>query len=80
MPTRIFEFLSQGKPVIAARTLGVLDYFAPAELVLFEAGDAGDLAAKIKYVFEHPQGRLRPSGVVRRSTRCINGLMSEHVF
>lgn len=55
MPTRIFEFLSQGKPVIAARTLGVLDYFGPAELVLFEAGDADDLAAKIKYVFEHPQ-------------------------
>ena len=55
MPTRIFECLSQGKPVIAPRTRGVLDYFSPAELVLFEVGDADDLAAKIEYVFRHPE-------------------------
>lgn len=53
-PTRIFEFLSQGKPVIAPRGQGVLDYFAPQELVLFQMGDAEDLAAKMEYVFHHP--------------------------
>ncbi len=29
MPTRIFEYLSQGKPVIAPGTPGILDYFGP---------------------------------------------------
>jgi glycosyltransferase involved in cell wall biosynthesis len=52
-PTRIFEFLSQGKPVIVPRAPGILDYFGPEELVLFELGDAEDLAAKIEYVFWH---------------------------
>jgi glycosyltransferase involved in cell wall biosynthesis len=53
-PTRIFEFLSQGKPVIAPRTSGILDYFGPQEMVLFELGDVDDLAAKIAYAFLHP--------------------------
>jgi glycosyltransferase involved in cell wall biosynthesis len=53
-PTRVFEFLSQGKPVVAPRSQGILDYFNPQELNFFELGDADDLAAKIKYVFEHP--------------------------
>jgi len=52
-PTRIFEFLSQGKPVVVPRTSGILDYFGAEELVLFELGDAEDLAAKIEYVFWH---------------------------
>lgn len=59
MPTRIFEYLSQGKPVIAPRTPGILDYFSPNELVLFELGDADDLAAKIEYVFRHPAEMTR---------------------
>ena len=53
-PTRIFEYLSQGKPVIAPAAPGILDYFGPHELVLFELGDADDLATKIEYVFTHP--------------------------
>lgn len=58
-PTRIFEYLSQGKPVIAPRAPGILDYFGPRELVLFELGDADDLATKIEYVFAHPEETLR---------------------
>jgi glycosyltransferase involved in cell wall biosynthesis len=53
-PTRIFEFLCQGKPVIAPRAGGVLDYFSSRELILFELGDVDDLAAKMEYVFRHP--------------------------
>jgi glycosyltransferase involved in cell wall biosynthesis len=62
-PTRIFEYLSQGKPVIAPRTPGILDYFGPQELVFFELGDADDLAAKIEYVFRYPQEII---GIVER--------------
>jgi len=55
MPTRIFEYLSQGKPVVAPRTPGILDYFKVEELILFELGNTDDLAAKIAYVSEHPE-------------------------
>jgi glycosyltransferase involved in cell wall biosynthesis len=58
-PTRIFEFLSQAKPVIAPKSAGVLEYFGPQELVLFELGDVDDLAAKIEYVFRHPEEMIR---------------------
>jgi glycosyltransferase involved in cell wall biosynthesis len=59
MPTRIFEYLSQGKPTIAPRTPGILDYFGSRELVLFELGEAEDLAAKMEYVFWHPAEVVR---------------------
>jgi glycosyltransferase involved in cell wall biosynthesis len=58
-PTRIFEYLSQGKPVVAPRAPGILDYFGPRELALFDLGDADDLAAQIEYVFAHPEEALR---------------------
>jgi glycosyltransferase involved in cell wall biosynthesis len=54
MPTRIFEYLSQGKSAIAPRTPGICDYFGPKELVLFELGDVDDLAKKIVNAFAHP--------------------------
>jgi glycosyltransferase involved in cell wall biosynthesis len=54
-PTRILEYLSQGKPVIAPAAPGILDYFSEAQLILFELGDANDLARKLKYVWLHPK-------------------------
>jgi glycosyltransferase involved in cell wall biosynthesis len=53
-PTRIFEYLALGKPVIAPRTLGIQDYFGPESLVFFEASNSEEMAQKIKYVAEHP--------------------------
>jgi glycosyltransferase involved in cell wall biosynthesis len=52
-PTRIFEYLALGKPVIAPRTPGIQDYFDPESLLFFEAGNAEKLAAKIEYVYSH---------------------------
>lgn len=49
-PTRIFEYLALGKPVIAPRTPGIQDYFDPESLLFFEAGNAEDLADKIEYI------------------------------
>jgi glycosyltransferase involved in cell wall biosynthesis len=65
-PTRIFEFLWQSKPVIAPYTPGILDYFGPQELVFFELGNADDLAAKIEYVFKHPE---EMEGIVGRGQK-----------
>ena len=41
--------------MIALQAPGILDYFGPEELLLFELGNADDLAAKIEYVFAHPE-------------------------
>jgi glycosyltransferase involved in cell wall biosynthesis len=53
-PTRIFEYLSRGKPVITGRARGVQDYFDDDALLFFELGDAEDLARMIAYVFQCP--------------------------
>lgn len=50
-PTRIFEYLALGKPVIAPGTPGIQDYFNPESLLFFEAGNAGELAKKIECVY-----------------------------
>src|SRR5262249_38078741 len=53
-PTRIFEYLAVGKPVIAPRAPGITDYFDCDSLIFFELGSAEDLARKMEYVFRHP--------------------------
>ncbi len=53
-PTRIFEYLSRGKPVIAPTAPGIQDYFAGGQLIFFELGNATDLARAIEYVHSHP--------------------------
>lgn len=58
-PTRIFEYLSRGKPVITGRAVGVQHYFAADALFYFELGDAADLARGIAHVFSHPEDVVR---------------------
>jgi glycosyltransferase involved in cell wall biosynthesis len=53
-PTRIFEYLAQGRPVIAPRASGITDYFDDGSLVFFDLGSAEDLARKIEFVCSHP--------------------------
>ncbi len=52
-PTRIFEYLALGKPVVAPHTPGIQDYFSDESLLFFESGNSEDLAKKIEYVFSH---------------------------
>ena len=54
MPTRIFEYLAVGKPVIAPRAAGILDYFDEDSLIFFELGDADDLARRIQDTWADP--------------------------
>jgi len=72
-PTRIFEFLSRGKPVVAPRARGILDYFADDSLVLFELGDGEDLARKIKFVHAHPVQ-------VSEITKCGQAIYRAHLW
>jgi glycosyltransferase involved in cell wall biosynthesis len=52
-PTRIFEYLALGKPVIAPRARGISDYFDDESLIFFELGNTEDLARRIEYAFYH---------------------------
>jgi glycosyltransferase involved in cell wall biosynthesis len=54
-PTRIFEYLALGKPVVAPATAGILDYFDKESLLFFEPGNPDDLAKQIEYAFSHPK-------------------------
>jgi glycosyltransferase involved in cell wall biosynthesis len=58
-PTRIFEYLALGKPVIAPRTPGIQDYFDEDSLLFFEAGKADELAERIEFVASHRSEALR---------------------
>jgi glycosyltransferase involved in cell wall biosynthesis len=53
-PTRIFEYLALGKPVIAPKTRGIQDYFADDDLIFFEVGNKDDLARKIQFAYSNP--------------------------
>jgi glycosyltransferase involved in cell wall biosynthesis len=67
-PTRIFEYLAMGKPVIAPSTLGILDYFDKKSLIFFEPGDSLDLAKQIEYAFSHPR---ETEEIVRRAQQVF---------
>jgi glycosyltransferase involved in cell wall biosynthesis len=68
MPTRIFEYLALGKPVIAPSTLGIQDYFSKESLLFFEPGNPSDLAQQIEYAFYHPR---EVQEVVRRGQQVF---------
>ena len=57
-PTRIFEYLALGKPVVAPRAPGISDYFDDESIFFFELGNAEDLAKRIEDVFGHPDKAL----------------------
>ena len=65
-PVRIFEYLALGKPVVAPRTAGILDYFTDDDLIFFNVGDANDLARKLEFAFSNP-GKVRQ--IVERGQR-----------
>jgi glycosyltransferase involved in cell wall biosynthesis len=52
-PTRIFEYLALGKPVIAPRTPGIQDYFDSESLLFFQSGNSEELAETMRYAASH---------------------------
>ncbi len=65
-PTRIFEYLSKGKSVVAPRTRGIKDYFSEDEIEFFEPGNAADLAKVILRIQRDPE---RSKSVVQRGMK-----------
>jgi glycosyltransferase involved in cell wall biosynthesis len=57
-PTRIFEYLALGKPVVAPRAPGIQDYFGEDSLILFDLGDTDDLVRKLTWVAMYPRETL----------------------
>jgi glycosyltransferase involved in cell wall biosynthesis len=53
-PTRIFEYLARGVPVIAPRAPGIQDYFQEDEIIYFNLGDPADLARQLHFVYNNP--------------------------
>lgn len=54
-PTRIFEYLCFGKPVITPQTVGICDYFDDNSINFFKAGDPKNLAEKIIDIYENSE-------------------------
>jgi glycosyltransferase involved in cell wall biosynthesis len=69
-PTRLFEYLSMERPVIAPDTKGIGDYFSRDQIIKFTPEDVADLASKILWVGQHPievqQYVLRGAQVYRK--------------
>ena len=59
MPTRIFENLAMGKPVIVPNTKGIRDYFNESQIVFFDPGSADSLAKAIHWVYRNPDATKR---------------------
>jgi len=61
-PTRIFEYLALGKPVVVPRTPGIEDYFDSEDIIFFDwqkdntrgQDEEEELAEKIEWIFQHP--------------------------
>lgn len=75
MPTRIFEYLALGRPVIAPRAQGICEYFEETSLLFFELGNARDLAQKIEYAFSHT---AEITGIVKRGQEVYRKHLWRH--
>ncbi len=59
LPTRLFETLAVGRPVVVARSPAIRALFAADDLLEFEPGDADDLARVLERACRDPQVRER---------------------
>jgi len=54
-PTRIFEYISNKKPAIVPRTIGIKDYFKEGEIFYFQGEDLQDLIKVIMEIYLNPE-------------------------
>lgn len=69
-PTRLFEYLSLGRPVLAPNTRGIRDYFPADAMCYFEPDSPEDLARQILWIHAHPdevQARVQRGRTIYRT-------------
>lgn len=68
LPTKLLEYVSLGIPAIASCTATTADYFDESMVLLFEPGNAADLAAKLLAVYHDPAAAQARVARARRFT------------
>jgi glycosyltransferase involved in cell wall biosynthesis len=63
MPTRIFEYLAIGKPVVVPDTRGIRDYFEKKSLIFFEPDNPQSLREAILKAYRDP---IQVNSIVKR--------------
>jgi glycosyltransferase involved in cell wall biosynthesis len=71
LPTKLLEYVALGVPAIASRTATTADYFDDSMVLLFEPGNAQDLAGKLLEVYRDP-------AAARERTECARAFTAEH--
>lgn len=72
LPTKLLEYVAVGLPAIASRTATTADYFDDRMVLLFEPGNAADLADKLLMVYRDPQAAQVRVEQARRFTEQYN--------
>ncbi len=71
LPTKLLEYVMLGVPAIASRTATTADYFDENMVLLFEPGNAADLAAKLLQVHRDPEA-------ARGRAKCARSFTDQH--
>lgn len=72
LPTKLLEYVALGVPGIASRTATTADYFDDSMVLLFEPGNAADLADKLVLTHRDPAAARARAAQARRFTDAHN--------
>lgn len=71
LPTKLLEYVTLGVPAVASRTATTADYFDDSMVLLFEPGNAEDLAARLLQVYRDPEA-------ARARAECARTFTEQH--